>query len=112
MAAKKKAQANELALKMEAGWNKLNKRESNALAKFCEDYRVFLSGAKTERKAHDLGLELAQSAGFTDLKDAVAKGTKLKSGDRVYYSAAGKTLFLAIVGKRSIVEGMRIVGID
>jgi aspartyl aminopeptidase len=110
MAKKKKSSESPLQIKQTNGWNIVNARENKAIFTFGDAYRKFLSYAKTERLASSKGVELAQEHGYTDLADHIANGDRLKPGQKVYYSVAGKTLLLVRVGKRPIIEGMRIIG--
>ena len=45
-----------------------------------------------------------------DLAPRIAAGERLKAGDKVYFSVGGKTLILAHIGTRPIVEGLRLIG--
>ncbi|MBR0458017.1 MAG: aminopeptidase [Victivallales bacterium] len=106
MATKKtKTQKTEL-FQQETGWEKLTAADNVAMEKYCQDYISFLSKAKTERRAHDIALALAQKAGFRNLDDAKT----LKPGDKVYRSCYGKTLFLAVIGKTPLEQGLNLVG--
>ena len=107
--AKKKSES-PLTIKQRNGWNHITERERKALFRFGDSYREFLSYAKTERLASSWGVDLAEKHGYTDLAANIASGERLKPGQKVYYSVAGKTLLLIRVGKRPIVEGMRIIG--
>jgi aspartyl aminopeptidase len=109
-AKKKKLDPADLEISNDNGWTRISARDEKLLESFTTDYRGFLSTVKTEREAHDEGVALAQAKGFKPLQECIDKGTRLKAGDKVYYSAAGKTLFLAHIGKRPITDGMRIVG--
>ena len=99
-----------LLMKDENGWNRLTAADKRQLTSFCEEYKEFLSAAKTERACHDHGLELAQAQSYTDLAKHVKTGKKLGQGAKVYLSGAGKTLILARLGKRPVTDGLRIIG--
>lgn len=111
--AKKKSKKDEalkaLAIDETNGWNAISATDKKKLQAYCSDYIEFLSAAKTERECHDIGVAMAEAKGYTNI-EAVKPGKKLKVGDKVYYSAAGKTLLLIHVGKRPLEEGLRIVG--
>lgn len=77
---------------------------------FAENYRVFLSENKTERECVRTFVAQAKEAGFISLEEAVAKGSTLKPGDKVYADHMGKSLALFVVGKAPISEGMNILG--
>ena len=92
MASKKQKspKAQDLTMTVESGWKGLKKKDEKLLHAFCEDYRQFLSVAKTEREANDQGVELCKSQGFKDFSKAIASGKQLKPGEKYYYSIAGK----------------------
>ncbi len=77
---------------------------------FAENYREFLSECKTERECTTYFIEKAKKAGFKDLDALIAKGTKLKAGDKVYRSNHGKALALFVVGTEPIEKGLSILG--
>lgn len=111
--ARKKTKAGrqmELGWKRESGWNKLTLADRRQVQAYCEEYRGFLSAAKTEREAHDLALAMARQAGFEDLTALPEGPGTLKPGAKVYQSCRGRTLLLAVVGRRPLVDGLHIVG--
>lgn len=91
---------------METIWSKYTGTKMNALMDFSEGYKKFLSASKTEREAVKNSIALAKKAGFKDLETV----KKLKAGDKVYYNNRGKSLVLFVVGKKSIEDGLNILG--
>jgi len=73
--------------------------------KFCEGYKKFLTQCKTEREAASFAEAAAKKAGFVPFK----KGAKYKAGDRVYSVNRGKAIILAVFGKKSLSEGVKII---
>lgn len=73
---------------------------------YSKEYMEYLSVAKTERRAYSQAVKLLEEAGFKD----ISKFTALKPGDKVYRGYHGKTVMAAIVGKKPMVEGIRVVG--
>lgn len=71
---------------------------------FAEDYKIFLNNAKTEREAVKLVVELAKSYGYSEFEPL----KKYSAGDKVYYVNREKSIILAIIGKKSVVEGVKI----
>ena len=53
---------------------------------------------------------MAQEAGYRDLKDVMAKGETLKTGDRVYAVCMSKMLALFRIGEEPVSAGMNILG--
>ncbi len=91
-------------------WENYTEQQKKDVFEFAEKYRRFLSDCKTERECVDGFVEQVQSEGFTDLKEAVKNGAKLKAGDKVYAVNCGKAMVLYVIGKRPMEEGMRILG--
>lgn len=71
---------------------------------FCADYCKFLGKAKTERLAVRETLALAAKKGFTEFDP----DKKYKAGDKVYVNNHGKSVILAVIGKRPLKEGVKI----
>ncbi len=90
-------------------WEKY-KEDKSAVFDFAEDYRIFLSNAKTERECTCFFIEKAKDAGYISLEDAIVAGEKLAPGTKVYASNRGKGLAAFIIGKQPISKGMRILG--
>ncbi len=72
---------------------------------FCDGYKKFLTLCKTEREATAFAEAAAKKAGFAPFK----KGVKYKAGDRVYLVNRGKAVILAVFGKKSLSEGVKII---
>ncbi len=91
-------------------WEKYDEAERNDVFAFAEEYRRFLSSAKTERECVDALKEAAYQAGFTDLEEVVAAGKPLAPGERVLVDNKGKNLALFIIGSEPLENGMNILG--
>ena len=78
--------------------------EKKASDAYCEEYKAYLNEAKTEREAVDEAIRLAELAGFRKFDGA----SELKPGDKIYKSVRGKALMLAVIGKKSMSEGINI----
>lgn len=72
---------------------------------FCEGYKEFLAVAKTERECVEYMVEKAQAQGFT----AFDSKKTYKAGDKVYFNNRGKSIILAVMGKKGVSEGAKIV---
>lgn len=79
--------------------------EIAAADKFCEGYKDFITQCKTEREAVDYIEKAAKKKGFKPFKS----GAKYKAGDKVYYINRGKAAILAVIGKKSLSEGVKII---
>lgn len=71
---------------------------------FAEGYKKFLNENKTEREVAKFVVSLAEEHGFT----AFNKFGKYKAGDKVYYLNRKKAIILAVFGKKSVGDGVRI----
>ncbi len=71
---------------------------------FCEGYKDFLDNAKTEREAASRIIELAKNAGYQEF----IPGEKYTAGEKVYYNNRNKSVILCVIGKRSIIDGVKI----
>ena len=77
---------------------------------FAEEYRQFISNAKTERECTTFFEEEAKKAGFKDLEELIRKGKKLKAGDKVYRTNHKKAIALFIIGSEALEKGINILG--
>ena len=92
-------------------WEKYPAGEKREVVfKFAEDYRKFISECKTERECVTYIAKKAEAAGFVNLETLIANNTPVKTGDKVYANNMGKGLALFVMGKKSMVEGMSILG--
>ena len=82
----------------------LSDEEISAADSYCENYKAFLNSAKTEREAVASVEKLAKENGFIKF----VPGTDYKSGTKVYMNNRGKAIILAVIGKKSVSEGVRI----
>ncbi len=89
------------------GYNETALEQVEALSK---RYVSFLNNGKTERECVAEAVQLAEAAGFRDLEQVIAKGEKLKAGDRVYRVWMKKDIMLFIIGKEPMSKGMNILG--
>ena len=94
----------------ENGWKRVSDDEIIKIEEYSKGYIKFLSSAKTERLAHDIALNEAKNKGYKNLDEIKEEEGSLKPGDKVYRSYFGRTLLLARIGKRTMVEGLHIIG--
>ena len=101
---KKKAKFVEDTLKLKGrlAWDPMQESYRKECFLFAEDYRRFLDGAKTEREAVVEVLNYARKRGFREVSDPGKKR-------RFYWVNKNKNIALAILGKRALSEGMRII---
>ena len=73
---------------------------------FCEEYKIYITNAKTEREAIIETIKIAEKNGFKNINDY----KKLKAGDKVYAINMDKCMLLAVIGKEPVQNGLTIVG--
>lgn len=92
-------------------WSKYPKgKKRDKVFAFAEEYRQFISNAKTERECTTFFEEEAKKAGFKDLEELIRKGKKLKAGDKVYRTNHKKAIALFIIGSEALEKGINILG--
>ena len=76
-----------------------------AVLDFCEPYKTFLDGSKTEREAVETAVRLAEEKGYRPFET----GKQYAPGEKIYYNNRGKGLILSTIGTASLAEGVHIV---
>ena len=91
-------------------WKTYDKKDEKKLNELCEGYKDYLFNGKTEREGTRYIVNKAKEAGYISLEEAIKSGKKLKAGDKIYAVCMGKTVALFNIGKKSLEEGMNILG--
>ena len=92
--------------KKENGWNAKTEEQKQKIFEYAKGYINYMNKSKTEREIINTSTEIAHQNGFKDIKDCET----LKPGDKVYWNNRGKSMYLAVIGEKSIEEGMNIIG--
>ena len=92
--------------KRENGWESLNEESKKEIFNFCDGYINFLDNSKIEREAVITSKKMAEEKGFKD----ISMYETLKPGDKVYYINRDKSMYLAVIGKEPIEDGLNIIG--
>ena len=92
--------------KTKTGWEGIEEGLKENIFNFCDGYIEFLNKSKTEREIIKSVKEIAQSNGFRNIREF----SNLKSGDKVYYINRDKSMYLAIIGEKTIENGINIIG--
>ncbi len=71
---------------------------------YAEGYKAFLDIGKTEREAVTAMVNLARNAGFSPYQ----RGMALQPGDRIYRVNREKGIALAVIGQKSLAEGIHL----
>lgn len=91
-------------------WDRLSPVEREEVFKFADDYKKFLDAAKTEREGVEEIVRQAGEAGFVSLEEILAKGKKIRPGNKIYTQNRGKNVALAVIGKEPMWHGINIIG--
>ena len=100
-----KERKEKLFAKAKNGYDVISQQDKDAMEAYCRLYRDFLDRGKTERECALRAMQLAEERGFV----AYRRGMELKTGDKVYTVNRGKSVMLAVIGKKSMAEGAQIV---
>ena len=88
------------------GWEGLTEKQRNEIFNYCNGYMGFLNKGKTEREIVKTSKEMAEKAGFKDINTK----KDLKPGDKIYFINRDKNIYLAVIGKEPIENGLHIIG--
>ncbi len=91
--------------KEKSAWLRISDKEKKDIFKFAEDYKTWIDSAKTEREAVQECVKELHAAGFVPLIECGA----LKPGDRVFDVIKGKSLVAAVVGRKNMRDGVRVI---
>ncbi|MDY3046811.1 MAG: aminopeptidase [Candidatus Enterosoma sp.] len=87
-------------------WKDADKAKKDEIFAFSKEYMDFLTNGKTERMATKEAVAIAKKNGFKELDEV----KELHPGDKVYAVNKGKNFLAAVIGEKSIEEGMRVLG--
>lgn len=71
---------------------------------YCDDYKKFLDGGKTERECVKEAVAMLEKEGFAPYEF----GTKVSAGEKYYYNNHGKSLAAFVIGSECLCEGVRL----
>lgn len=97
---------NNILNKKTCGWLNLNTEEKNKIFDFCDGYIKFLNECKTERETSQFIINKLESNGFKNINNI----DKLNASDKVYMSNRGKSVYAAVIGSKSMADGINLVG--
>lgn len=87
-------------------WNKYEGKKLEELMAFNEEYKDFISKAKTERECVAYAVNLCKKYGFKDIKEFQT----LKTGDKVYATNKDRNICAFIIGQEPLEKGINILG--
>nr|WP_294495549.1 aminopeptidase [uncultured Mediterraneibacter sp.] len=91
-------------------WTTYGEEQLKELQQITDLYKTCLDNGKTERECVELGIRMAQDAGYRSLDEVRSSGTTLKPGDKVYAVNMDKMLALFRIGEEPLSSGMNILG--
>lgn len=98
----------EIGYKTSNAWEKIGDRDK--IFSYCEEYKAFLDKGKTERECVKEIIKQAEKLGYKDLDKIIREKRNLKTGDKVYRNVRNKALILAVIGKKPLEDGTRMIG--
>ena len=87
-------------------YSTLDKNQLKMVDEYSISYIDFLNKEKTERLCVEEALKMLNDAGFYDIN----KKEELNPGDKIYFINKEKSLFVAIIGKENLLNGVNIIG--
>ena len=88
------------------GYDLIDTEERLKVEDYCKGYMAYLDRSRMEQEAVASAIELAEDLGFVEY----VPGMALKAGDKIYKNNRGKSLILAVMGKKPLSEGAVIAG--
>ena len=86
------------------GLTLLSAQEREEMECYCLRYREFIDACKTEREATAWAVKKAEALGYKPFQPGMA----IQPGDKIYYNNRDKAIALAVVGSKSLAEGVNI----
>ncbi len=86
------------------GYARISAEQRAEMEAYCKRYMAFMDACKTEREATTWAAAEAEKLGFKPF----APGMDAKPGDKIYLNNRGKSIMLAVIGKRSLADGANI----
>ena len=86
------------------GFDRLTDEDKQGIQTYAEGYKKFLDESKTERDAVLEIARMAESKGFR----AWTRDDTLRPGDKIYRINRHKGIMLAVIGEKSLAEGVRL----
>ena len=97
-------------MEQENAWKGYDEAALAELEQLAAAYIDFISEHKIEREFAAGAIELAEKAGYVSLEQAIAAGTKLEPGSKVWWHTHGKALMLVQLGTEPLARGFNILG--
>ncbi len=96
---------NDKSYKAKNAWLEMEEVEKEEVFEFNKEYGKFLEENKTEREFTASTVELLEEEGFKQINELES----LEKGDKVYGVNRDRQLIAAVIGKKDLKEGLRII---
>ena len=97
-------------MEKKSAWEKYIEEDLNKLDLLCNDYKQFLTIAKTERETTKEIIKRAEEKGYENLEEYISENKRILPGDKIYVNNKGKAVALFNIGTEPITNGMNILG--
>ena len=97
-------------MEKKSAWEKYTEEDLNKLDLLCNDYKQFLTIAKTERETTKEIIKRAEEKGYENLEEYISENKRILPGDKIYVNNKGKAVALFNIGTEQITNGMNILG--
>lgn len=97
-------------MEKKSAWEKYTEEDLNKLDLLCNDYKHFLTVAKTERETTKEIIKRAEEKGYENLEEYISENKRILPGDKIYVNNKGKAVALFNIGTEPITNGMNILG--
>lgn len=97
-------------MEQKSAWKKYKEEDLKKLNELCDDYKKFLTIAKTERESVNEIIKRAEEKGYQSLEKYISEGKKIFPGDKIYINNKGKAVALFNIGREPLTNGMNILG--
>lgn len=97
-------------MEKKSAWEKYTEEDLNKLDLLCNDYKQFLTIAKTERETTKEIIKRAEEKGYENLEEYINENKRILPGDKIYVNNKGKAVALFNIGTEPITNGMNILG--
>ena len=88
-----------------SGWNDLSEEDTRQVFRFADEYMFYLNQAKTEKEIVHFSKEILLKNDFKDLNEV----STLNPGDKVFWVNRNRSLYIAVIGKEKMSDGVKIV---
>jgi aspartyl aminopeptidase len=89
-----------------SGWQLISNEQRASVFQLAEDYKTYLSVARSALTSTREVMRLARAAGFTEFNEA----SQVKPGARLIINGRDRAVILAVIGSEQVTAGSRVVG--